>query len=318
LITKNISDAIKELNKGNIIGLPTETVYGLAGNALNEEAIKKIFNLKKRPFYNPLIVHIKSIDYLHEIATDIPDIALKLANVFWPGPLTLILNKKAIVPDIVTGGKDTVAVRVPNHPIALSLLQEIDFPLAAPSANPFGSISPTNANHVYSYFKETLPIILDGDVSKSGIESTIVGFDKEDVIIYRFGSLSREAIVEVVGEVKVLNEDNESPIAPGMLSRHYAPEKDTFVTFDIIKFLSEATSKKIGLLSFNEEIEHPSIIHQEILSKRGNLEEAATNFYAALHRLDKSNIDIIVASYFPHEGIGIALNDKLKRATKKE
>ena len=148
MITKSLENAIITLRKNELIAIPTETVYGLAGNAYNETAIKKIFELKKRPFYNPLIVHIKSLAYLQEIASDIPDNALKLAKVFWPGPLTLVLKKQKHISDLITAGKNTVAVRVPSHPLTLDLLNKLDFPLVAPSANPFGSISPTHAEHV--------------------------------------------------------------------------------------------------------------------------------------------------------------------------
>ena len=171
MITTNISKASKELLIDGIIVMPTETVYGLAGNAYSDNAIKKIFDLKKRPYYNPLIVHIKAASYLSKVAVEVPDVALKLAEKFWPGPLTLVLKKQSNISDLVTAGKDTVGVRVPNHPVALELLKSIEFPLAAPSANPFGSISPTNANHVLNYFGESLHIILDGGECERGIES---------------------------------------------------------------------------------------------------------------------------------------------------
>jgi L-threonylcarbamoyladenylate synthase len=185
--TTNIATAAQALIKDEIIAIPTETVYGLAGNAYSENALKKIFELKKRPFYNPLIVHIKSTQFLDMVATDIPDMARKLAEEFWPGSLTLVLKKQSHIPDIVTAGKETVAVRVPNHPVALALLEKLEFPLAAPSANPFGSISPTTAMHVSNYFKENLEIILDGGACQNGIESTIIGFENNQPILYRHG-----------------------------------------------------------------------------------------------------------------------------------
>ena len=162
MITTDLDTAKKALDANDIIAIPTETVYGLAGNAFSETAIKKIFELKQRPFYNPLIVHIKSAAYLNEVAFDVPEIAFQLAAKFWPGPLTLILKKLPKIPDLVTAGKETVGIRMPNHPLTLELLAKLDFPLAAPSANPFGSISPTSAPHVDNYFKETLEVILDG------------------------------------------------------------------------------------------------------------------------------------------------------------
>jgi L-threonylcarbamoyladenylate synthase len=194
MITTNIESAIVELINGQVVAMPTETVYGLAGNAYDEAPIKKIFTLKNRPFYNPLIVHIKSAEYLNTVADDIPEIAFEMAKHFWPGPLTLILKKQKHISDFITAGKDTVAIRVPNHPVALELLKKLEFPLAAPSANPFGSISPTSANHVFNYFKNEFKIILDGGDCEKGVESTIVGFEGNQLILYRHGSVSIEAI----------------------------------------------------------------------------------------------------------------------------
>ncbi len=299
------------------MAIPTETVYGLAGNAFNSEAITKIFELKKRPFFNPLIVHIKSAEYLDKVAKNIPKNAQKLAKAFWPGPLTLVLEKQPIIPEIVNAGKETVAVRIPNHPITLQLLNELNFPVAAPSANPFGSISPTSAEHVFSYFGETLPVVLDGGVCQKGIESTIVGFEGETPVLYRLGSVSVEQIEIEVGKIKVMNHSEKSPVAPGMLARHYAPTTPTFLTENIEKMIAENPTEKIGVLSFETKIENANLVHQEILSPTGNLEEVAKNLYAAMHRLDKLNLTMIIAERFPNQGIGRAINDKLERAIKK-
>jgi len=194
MITTDLAAAVEALTAHQIIAIPTETVYGLAGNAFSEEAIAKIFKLKKRPLYNPLIVHIKSVDFLTKVAQEIPEVALVLAKAFWPGPLTLVLKKRSIIPDIVTAGKDTVAIRVPNHPMTSQLLNELDFPLAAPSANPFGSISPTTAHHVSHYFSEELDVILDGGTCERGIESTIIGFENDLPIVYRLGVITLKII----------------------------------------------------------------------------------------------------------------------------
>ena len=177
MITTDLKPVIKTLNNDDVVGIPTETVYGLAGNAYKESTVEKIFNLKKRPAFNPLIVHIASPEFLTQVATDIPSNAHLLAEAFWPGPLTLVLNKKNQIPDRVTAGKPTVAVRVPNHPLTLELLSKLAFPLTAPSANPFGSISPTTAAHVQGYFKGDLKFVLEGGPCLRGLESTIVGFD---------------------------------------------------------------------------------------------------------------------------------------------
>ena len=318
MITTDLELAKNELISDNIIAIPTETVYGLAGNAYSETAVKKIFSLKKRPLYNPLIVHIKSADFLPNVANEIPEIALKLAKAFWPGPLTLVLKKQPHIPDLVTSGKETVAIRVPNHPLTLRLLEQLDFPLAAPSANPFGSISPTTASHVFSYFENELNVILDGGECQKGIESTIIGFENGQPIIYRLGSLSVEHIEEKIGPVmhKTQSEDN-SPIAPGMLSRHYAPSTDTFLTNDVESLTQFYQDKKIGVLLFQKRIHQIPIEYQEVLSESGDLNEAAKHLYAAMHRLDKLNLDLIIAERLPDIGLGKTMNDKLERATKK-
>ncbi|MBY0347634.1 MAG: threonylcarbamoyl-AMP synthase [Hydrotalea flava] len=317
LIITDIDVASEFLNNEDVIGIPTETVYGLAGNIYSEKAINKIYEIKKRPLINPLIVHIKSLAYLDKVAVDVSESALKLAKTFWPGPLTLVLNKHPSVPDIVTAGKSTVAVRIPNHPVALSLLESVNFPLAAPSANPFGCISPTSAKHVAGYFKDELQIILDGGICKKGIESTIIGFNNNEVILYRLGSISVEEIETVAGKVKIVTKNETEPEAPGMLSKHYAPVTTTILTNDVQELIKTFSDKKIGLLLFNREIRDKKIIHQEVLSKSGDLKEAAANLYAALHRLDKNNLDIIIAERFPDTGLGRTINDRLERATKR-
>lgn len=318
MITTDIQLAKHQLISDNIIAIPTETVYGLAGNAYSVKAVEKIFSLKNRPFYNPLIVHIKSPEFLPKVACDIPDLAFKLAKEFWPGPLTLVLKKQDHIPDLVTSGKKTVAIRVPNHPLTLSLLEQLDFPLAAPSANPFGSISPTTASHVFGYFKDELQVILDGGECQKGIESTIIGFENDQPIIYRLGSLSVEQIEEKIGPVlhKTQSKDN-APIAPGMLSRHYAPATDTLLTNDVESLIQTYPDKKIGVLLFQHPITQVPRKHQEVLSISGDLNEAAKNLYAAMHRLDKLNLDLIVAERLPNIGLGKTINDKLERATKK-
>ena len=317
MLTNNIDLAAKALNEGQIIGFPTETVYGLAGNAFDENALKKIFILKRRPFYNPLIVHISSISHLNKIAIDIPDVAFNLAEKFWPGPLTLILKKQKRIPDLVTAAKDTVAVRVPNHPVALTLLEKLEYPLAAPSANPFGSISPTSAKHVLNYFNEKLEVILDGGECDRGLESTIIGFENEQPVLYRHGSISVEEIEQLTGKLTTLLNSNHTPNAPGMLSSHYAPNTDTYLTNNVSELLKAFSDKKVGLLLFNNEIANKKNTVQEVLSKSGDLNEAAKNLYAALHRLDEQKLDAIIAEKFPNKGLGKTINDRLQRAIKK-
>ena len=318
MLTTDILKAKEVLQKNELIAIPTETVYGLAGNAYDDNAIKKIFKLKKRPLYNPLIVHLKSASCIYDVAQDIPESALVLADAFWPGPLTLVLKKREHVSDVITAGKNTVAVRVPNHPLTLALLDKLDFPLVAPSANPFGSISPTSAEHVYNYFGEELKVILDGGNCEKGIESTIIGFENNNPVLYRHGSISVEEIEKVIGKLTFYTKNDTSPNAPGMLSRHYAPKTTTYLSDNVSEFLNYFDGKKIGLLLFKNPISTKEIIHQEILSSSGNLNEAAKNLYAAMHRLDQLNLDVIIAERFPDNGLGKVINDKLERATKKE
>jgi L-threonylcarbamoyladenylate synthase len=318
MITKNIQLAIQELLDDNIVAIPTETVYGLAGNAFSEAAVHKIFELKKRPLHNPLIVHIQSINYLNQVATNIPDKAYQLAKAFWPGPLTLVLNKKDNIPNVVSANKSTVAVRVPNHPMALALLANLDFPIAAPSANPFGSISPTSAIHVANYFTNELEIVLDGGECEKGIESTIVGFDGNEAVLYRLGSISIDDIEKEIGLLKLITNNDINPDAPGMLSRHYAPKTKMYFTNNVSELTEKFENKKIGVLLFEKKMNHQNIKHQEILSATGNLNEAAKNLYAAMHRLDHSNLDIIVAERLPDIGLGKTINDKLERASKRD
>ena len=315
MISKDSSKAKEILEQNELIAIPTETVYGLAGNAFSDEAIQKIYALKKRPHFNPLIVHIKSAEYLHEVALEIPEKAQKLANAFWPGPLTLVLKKQAKVPDRVTSGKDTVAVRMPDHPLTLSLLSSLDFPLVAPSANPFGSISPTCAAHVDEYFGASLKMVLDGGVCTRGIESTIIGFNGEEPVLYRHGSLPVEEIEAVVGPLRLHTKDDNSPSAPGMLSRHYAPKTPTYLTSNLKEMCASFEGKRVGVLVFKEKIQHPAIVHQEVLSDKGSYAEAASNLYSAMHTLDQHQLDVIIAEKLPNEGLGVTMNDRLLRAT---
>lgn len=313
--TSDLAKAVTLLNSESLVAIPTETVYGLAGNIYSDTSIRKIFELKKRPFYNPLIVHLKSYTELEKVAAAVPEKARILAETFWPGPLTLVLKKQKNISDLITAGKDTVAVRVPNHPLVLALLQELDFPLAAPSANPFGSISPTTAAHVATYFDAGQLFVLDGGACTKGIESTIVGFEEDQPVLYRAGATSIAAIEAIVGPLKIVTKDDVAPVAPGMLSKHYAPATPTVFSTDIDKTLLDYSDKRIGVLSFCSQRAHPSIIHQEVLSNKGDLDEAAARLYAAMHELDSKKLELLLVEQLPNEGIGIAINDKLKRAS---
>ena len=318
MITSDINLAIESLKKGNVIAIPTETVYGLAGNAFEESSVNKIFKIKNRPSFNPLIVHIPNPKYINKIAQNIPKIAQKLSKHFWPGPLTLVLEKQKHISDIVTAGKPTVAVRVPNHKLTLDLLSKLPFPLVAPSANPFGFTSPTSANHVIEYFADKIDLILDGGVSLKGIESTIIGFENDNAVLYRHGSIPIEEIEKITGKVEIKNKNNLSPEAPGMLKRHYAPKTKIVFSNDFIKSIKSYPNKKIGILCLKRIEKIPKSVHQEVLSSDGNLNEAAKNLYAALHKLDRLNLDLILTSNMPEYELGRSINDRLRRAVEVE
>jgi L-threonylcarbamoyladenylate synthase len=316
IISHDIAKAVALLNNEDVVAIPTETVYGLAGSIYSEKAIRKIFEVKQRPLFNPLIVHIHSVNQLQEIVSVFPEQAQLLAKTFWPGSLTLILPKKASIPDLITAGKDTVAVRIPNHPVTLGLLKELSFPLAAPSANPFNRISPTSSSHVEGYFRDTISMVLEGGECTNGIESTIIGFENNEAVLYRLGSISIEEIETVIGSIRVKNKGEEAPNAPGMLARHYAPRTKTYLVTDVEKFIQNHKGKKIGILKFTGDLNTLNIDQVETLSISGDLKEAASKLYSTLHKLDTLNLDMIVAERFPKIGLGKSINDRLERATK--
>ena len=314
IISKDIQKAITLLTNEKLVAIPTETVYGLAGNIFSEKAIKSIFFTKKRPFFNPLIVHSSSVNSLNDIVIHLPEKAKLLATAFWPGSMTLVLKKNDKIPDIITAGKNTVAVRVPNHPVTLELLKKLPFPLAAPSANPFGSISPTKPEHVERYFKDDIEQVLDGGSCTNGIESTIIGFENDEPIIYRLGALALEDIEAVVGKINIKNKEEISPDAPGMLARHYAPATRTFLVDNVANEVKKHSGKKIGILVFKDSLNAP-FLTEIILSKKGSMQESASKLYDSLHELDHQNLDVIITEKFPNHGLGKSINDRLQRAT---
>ena len=300
------------LEAGNVVGIPTETVYGLAGNALNSDAVLTIFRVKKRPSFDPLIVHTDSLDKLHQFVTDIPDQARQLAETFWPGPLTLLLPKRDLIPDLVTAGLPSVAIRIPNHPLTLGLLRSLNFPLAAPSANPFGYISPTTAQHVADQLGDQIPYILDGGPAGVGIESTIVGFENNKATVYRLGGMALDQIERLIGAVEVRTHSTSNPKAPGMLSSHYAPRKPLIL---LQPGESPQPNARTGALAFREPFGGINPDYQRVLSPTGDMNEAAKNLFAHLRTLDTLPIDIIYAEPLPNEGLGWAMNDRLRRAS---
>ena len=314
MISTDIDKAASLIRSGEVVGIPTETVYGLGASIFLESAVRKIFEIKNRPLDNPLIVHIASNKQLEDLAVEIPEAAWSLAEKFWPGPLTLLLPKKDTVPDLITAGKPTVAIRIPNHRMTRELIERAGVPIAAPSANPFGRISPTTAQRVADYFPKTLSFILDGGPCDSGIESTIIGFHEGRPVVYRLGALALEKIEKVVGEVVIRNKKDAKPDAPGMLSRHYSPTTPTVLCADIQWAISQRKEKRIGVIRFNHSIDSQEGVVQMVLSPMGNMEEAATNLYEYMHTMDLSAVDVILIERMPDTGLGRSINDRLERA----
>lgn len=312
-IGQDIAYCVQKLNEGGLIAIPTETVYGLAGCGLSTDAVAKIFEVKSRPFFDPLILHVDHLDKVKHFVKAIPEQAMLLAQAIWPGPLTLVLEKKEIVPDLVTSGLPTVGVRIPAHPLTLDLLSRLEYPLAAPSANPFKYISPTTAQHVQDQLGDKIPYILDGGACSVGLESTIVGFEEGIPVIYRYGGLELEAVERLVGKVKTLTNNDSNPAAPGMLKLHYAPTKKLVV--DSLSNLDKYLGKRVGLITFTEFSDKVALC--KVLSTSCDLREAANNLFASMRELDHADIDLIVAERFPDQGLGRAINDRLDRARMK-
>lgn len=309
----DVAQAIHFLQRGDVVGIPTETVYGLAGNALNPDAVLRIFSVKARPAFDPLIVHTDSLEKAESFVETIPEPARRLAEAFWPGPLTLVLPRRPVVPDLVTSGLDTVGVRVPNHPLTLDLLRRLDFPLAAPSANPFGYISPTTAQHVADQLGGQIPYVLDGGPCRVGLESTIVGFENGQPVVYRLGGLALERLEAVAGPLAVRSHSTSNPKAPGMLSSHYAPRKP-FRLVPVAEALRTVPAHRLGALRHREPAPEIPEKNQFVLAPTGEAAEAAKNLFAALRRLDGLDVDMIVGELLPETGLGRAVNDRLRRA----
>ncbi|MFZ9303484.1 MAG: L-threonylcarbamoyladenylate synthase, partial [Sediminibacterium sp.] len=299
MITHSIQDIIDVLKKGDIAGIPTETVYGLGANGLDEKAVQKIFTVKGRPNKNPLILHTHSLKELKKLVKHISPIAKNLANYYWPGPLTILFDKSELVSDQITAGSKKVAIRIPKHPMFLEILKSVDFPIAAPSANPYQSISPTTAQQVDDYFKEKVPFVLDGGKCDCGLESTIVGIEKDTIIIYRMGGITIESLRKFHPKVEIYNNENTKVVTSGMDLKHYAPKTKLIVVDNIDQYKKLHPHTNIGVLAFKE-TDNKSI---------------AKEFYHRLYQLDQQNFDLIITTKFKNIGIGKALNDKLQRAS---
>jgi len=316
ILGTDIVQAKQLLEQGQLVAIPTETVYGLAGNALNPDAVLSIFKAKERPSFDPLIVHTDSIEKIERWVTHFPAALKALSTAVWPGPLTILLPRNELIPDIVTSGLETVGIRIPNHPLTLSLLQSLDFPLAAPSANPFGYISPTQAEHVNQQLGGLIPYILDGGHCEVGIESTIVAWENNQLHVLRLGGLSVEAIENLIDQKVILNLNQSSnPQAPGMLKSHYAPRKPLYIG-EVDQLLKQHAGKRVGVLNFQRVL--PDITIQRTLSISGDPHEASKNLFRFLRELDQSDAEILITEFVPEFDLGRAINDRLRRAAYSE
>ncbi|MDO3641355.1 L-threonylcarbamoyladenylate synthase [Mucilaginibacter sp. L3T2-6] len=311
-IGNDIHIAAELLRANKLVAIPTETVYGLAGNVFSEAAVKQIFGVKQRPANNPLIVHVHNADILNEIVRSVPAEAKILLNAFTPGPLTLLLPKKNIVPDMVTAGLPDVAVRLPDHNLTLALMAEAGLPLAAPSANPYTYISPTSAMHVLQMLNGKIPYILDGGSCKFGLESTIIGFPKGVPTLYRKGAIPIEEIEDKIGKIKLAT--SEKVLAPGMHAKHYSPKTKLIVSDDLEQDIQKYSHQKIGVITYNVYSNLLANEHQLLLCRHDDFKTAGANLYGAMHAMDSRDYDIIIVRKFPDTGIGISINDRLSRA----
>ena len=312
VIGSNISIAADFLRNGQLVGIPTETVYGLGANALDDVAVTQIFKVKGRPFFDPLIIHLSSVERIYQYVNDFSPLMSAVANQLMPGPITLLLDRKEIIPDLITSGLSRVAVRIPSHPMTLDLLNRLDFPVAAPSANPFGYISPTTAQHVADQLGDQIPYILDGGPCTVGIESTIVGEDNGHLVVYRKGGVSIERLRSIDPELLIMTHSESHPAAPGMLQSHYAPQCAMKIVED---FNDESyQDRRIGTISFTQKVDFIDPSFQGVLSPNGDYGEAARNLFKTMRYLDSLNLDLILVKLLPEEDLGIAINDRLRRA----
>ncbi|MCB9207975.1 MAG: threonylcarbamoyl-AMP synthase [Ignavibacteriales bacterium] len=312
---ENINHSVEVLKAGGLVAFPTETVYGLGADGLNDIAVSKIFEAKQRPSFNPLILHVSSIEMLNDIAEFSNEKILRLAEKFWPGPLTFILKKKDIVPYIVTSGLETVAVRMPDNKIALELINKLGKPIAAPSANSFSKLSPTKAEHVAKQLGDKVDVILNGGNCNVGVESTIIEVTNDSQILLRPGGVAKEEIEKLIGELSESKFNSDSPNSPGQLKIHYAPNIPIYF-YDEEK-LKLFVNKRIGGIFFNEVKDEKKFTDLKLLSAKGDLHEAAANLFSYLHDMENLDLDIILVEPIEKIGLGAAIMDRLSKAVNK-
>jgi len=307
-----ISRAVELLRAGEVVGMPTETVYGLAGDGLNPAALARIFETKHRPLFDPLILHFADMAAAFDVAAQIPTVARELAQRFWPGPLTIVLRKRDIVPDLATSGLPNVAIRVPAHPVAQALLRAFGGgPLAAPSANRFGRISPTDAQAVHIELGQSIPLILDGGACAVGLESSVLYVAESPPVLLRAGGIPLEEIEAITGPVRHGAPVEDRPLAPGQLKSHYAPRKPLELVEDAANIPSRAD---VGWLAFGAVSRKFAGVIENV-SPGSDLREAASHFFRAMRALDDNpRVSELYAAKFPAHGLGLAINERLERA----
>lgn len=320
-----IKMAAEEIKKGNLVAFPTETVYGLGADAYNKEAVAKIFKVKGRPFNDPLIVHIAEIEELHRLSKQVPAMALQLAKTFWPGPLTLVLKKSELVSDIITAGLDTVAVRMPDDNIALNLIREAQTPIVAPSANLFGRPSPTNAQHVEDDLGGKIEMVIDGGKTRVGVESTVLDVTVKPVQVLRAGGVSVEQLMKVTGKVKISKELERGFRSPGRLNSHYSPQARLILVEETGDAQAEevrrlaskykAQSFKVGIMAKEENQNKYNGFEVKVIGKGTELEICAANLFAILRSFDKEGFEIIIAEGLEERGLGLAIMERLRKAS---
>jgi L-threonylcarbamoyladenylate synthase len=308
--SEHLSLAAERIRSGGLVAFPTETVYGLGASALDAQAVAKIFAAKQRPFFDPLIVHVSDRAMLERVVWEIPEQAEALMAKFWPGPLTLVLPKSEAVPGIVTAGLATVAVRMPDHVVALDLIRRSGVPIAAPSANPFGYLSPTRAEHVQRMLGGAVDLILDGGPTTFGVESTILLLADKPTLL-RYGAVPLEALEVLLGPIERQVGESERPLVPGQLPQHYAPRTPIYIARP--DQVPADVRSRSGCLAFREVPKGFAVV--KVLSASANLIEAAAHLFEALHQLDRLGLPAIYAEPVPEEGLGRAIMDRLRRAS---
>lgn len=318
---ENLKDAVVMLRSGGLVAFPTETVYGLGADALNEKAIQKVFEAKGRPSDNPLIVHVASLEIAWHFTTEISEKGLQLAKRFWPGPLTLVTKRRTIVPNIVTGGLDTVAIRIPNHPVTLELLKRFEGGIVGPSANISGRPSPTSAEHVFNDLNGKIDIIIDAGPTTIGLESTVIDVTVDPPVILRIGGLSREDIEKEIGKTCQTSDQELLRRSPGTRHRHYAPKARVFLIQKndkeaFVKQLSNMRDdgKIIGAITYSEILNSIEATKYHIILS-SSTENYARNLFSALRELDGLDVDCIIVESVEEKGIGVAVMDRLVKAS---